>query len=124
MFYEDATGFLPGSDNVNLYDPNKLFYVTDKNENFYSLKRSEGYVLPGGNSPEYSYGPYDPLTYTFSATGSTGATSGTLVIANTQIDILNFTGADDKIATVPGSNATEAGRAYTQIEFLKDYDLN
>lgn len=124
LFYQDATGFLPGSDNVNLYDPNKLFYITDKNDNFYSLKRSEIYITPGGNSPEYSYGPYDSTTDTFSATGSSGATSGTLVIANTEIDILSFTGTDDKLATVPGSNAKEPGRAYTQIEFLKDYDLN
>ena len=28
LFYENASGFLPGSDDVNINDPNKLFYVS------------------------------------------------------------------------------------------------
>ncbi len=122
IFYENGSGFLPGSDNVNLLDPNKLFYVTDKNDSFYSLKRSEDYAIYGGTGPTYSYGPYSYTTGTFSATGSTGATSGSLVLQNKKINLLNFTGSDDKLATIKGELALVPGRAYTEIEFLKAYD--
>lgn len=121
LFYENATGFLPGSDNVNILDSDKLFYITDKNDNFYSLKRDEGYVTPGGSGPEYSYGPYNYSTDTFSATGSTGATCGSLVLQNTILDINSFTGTENKIATVKGSRTTEAGRSYIEINFLENY---
>ena len=124
LFYENATGFLPGSDNVNLLDPNKLFYLTDKNDSFYSLKRTEDYGGYGGSEPKYSYGPFDYTTGQFSATGSTGATSGSLVIQNRTIDLLNFTGGDDKLVTIKGNLPAEAGKAYTEIEFLKSYDKN
>ena len=124
LFYENATGFLPGSDNVNLLDPNKLFYLTDKNDSFYSLKRTEDYGGYGGSEPKYSYGPFDYTTGQFSATGSTGATSGSLVIQNQTIDLLNFTGSDDKLVTIKGDLPAEAGKAYTEIEFLKAYDNN
>ena len=124
LFYEGASGFLPGSDNTNLYDPNKLFYITDKNDNFYSLKRSEDYKSPGGDSPYGSYGYFDYTTGTFSATGSTGATCGTFVIGNKSVDLLNFTGTDDKIASIKALTPSDAGRAYSDIEFLKIYDLD
>ena len=124
LFYENATGFLPGSDNVNLLDPNKLFYLTDKNDSFYSLKRTEDYGGYGGSEPKYSYGPFDYTTGEFSATGSTGATSGSLVIQNQTINLLNFTGSDDKLVTVKGDLAKEAGKAYAEVEFLKPYDNN
>ena len=124
LFYENASGYLPGSDDVNLYDPNKLFYLTDKNGNFYSLKRDEGYTSSGGNSPDYTYGPFDYVTGSFSATGSTGATSGSLVISNTETNLLNFTGISDKIASIPGSTPSSAGRSYLEVEFTKSYDLS
>ena len=124
LFYENATGFLPGSDNVNLLDPNKLFYLTDKNDSFYNLKRTEDYGGYGGSEPKYSYGPFDYTTGQFSATGSTGATSGSLVIQNQTIDLLNFTGSDDKLVTIKGDLPVEAGKAYAEIEFLKAYDNN
>ena len=124
LFYENATGFLPGSDNVNLLDPNKLFYLTDKNDIFYSLKRTEDYGGYGGSEPKYSYGPFDYTTGQFSATGSTGATSGSLVIQNRTIDLLNFTGSDNKLVTIKGNLPKEAGKAYVEIEFLKAYDNN
>jgi hypothetical protein len=119
LFYENATGFLPGSDNVNLLDSNKLFYVTDQNENFYSLKRVENYGMTG---PEFCYGPYDYSTGTFLVTGSTGATSGSVVLQNTLIDINSFTGTDDKVASVFGNRAQSAGRSYIEINFLQQYD--
>jgi len=124
LFYEEATGFLPGSNDVNLLNPHKLFYITDKENNFYTLKRDEGYLVPGGNSPAYSYGPFNSTTGEFSATGSTGATMGSFVIQDNFVDLLSFTGTDVKIATVPGVLASEAGKAYCDVEFLKPYDLN
>lgn len=124
LFYENATGFLPGSDNVNILDSNKLFYITDQDDNFYSLKRVEGYGTPGVTGPEYYYGPYDYSTGTFSATGSTGATSGSVVLQNTIIDLNYFTGTDDKVATILGQRAESAGRAYSEIKFLKQYEGN
>ena len=123
LFYENASGFVPGSNDVNLYDPNKLYYLTDKNSNFYSLKRDEGYTNPGGNSPDYSYGPFDYSSGQFSATGSTGATAGSLVIQNKKTDLLNFTGISDKVATIPGSIPTVPGRSSLEVEFLKSYDI-
>jgi hypothetical protein len=124
LFYEEASGFLPGSNDVNLLNPNKLFYITDKENNFYTLKRDEDYSATGGNSPSYSYGPFSSITGEFSATGSTGATMGSFVLQDNFIDLLSFTGTDTKIATVPGVPATEAGKAYCEVEFLKPYDLN
>jgi hypothetical protein len=129
LFYEKdvsgiyTPGLLPGSDNVNILDSNKLYYVTDKNGNFYSLKRDEGYINFGGNSPKYSYGPYDELTETFGTTGSNFAsTTGSLVLQNTKIDLLDFTGITEKISTIPSDYATTPGRAYSEIRFLKIYD--
>jgi len=124
LFYEGASGFLPGSDNTNIYDPNKLFYITDKNDNFYSLKRSEEYKTPGGNSPYASYGYFDYSLGSFSSTGSTGATCGSFVIGNKSVDLLNFTGTDEKIASVKALTTSDAGRAYSEIEFLKSYNLD
>ena len=129
LFYEkdvangSSPGLLPGSDNVNILDSNKMYYVTDKNGNFYSLKRDEDYVDFGGNSPKYAYGPYDELTGTFGTTGSNFiSTRGSLVIQNKKTDLLNFTGITEKISTIPATHATTPGRAYAQIKFLKNYD--
>lgn len=129
LFYEkdisDGTspGLLPGSDNVNILDSEKLYYITDKNDNFYSLKRDEGYTQFGGNSPKYEYGPYDEVTGTFGTTGSNFvSTKGSLVLHDTKVDLLNFTGITEKISTVPATRATTPGRAYAEIEFLKNYD--
>ena len=122
FFYENGSGFIPGSNDVNLYDPNKLFYLTDKNENFYSLKRSENYDINGVNSPDF-FGPYDYNTLSFGGTGSLGATSGSLSLQDTKIDLLDFTGVGKKIASVKASKPEDAGRSYIDIEFLKPYDL-
>ena len=118
LFYENGSGFLPGSNDVNLLDDSKLYYLTDKNNNFYSLKRYEEY--PTGS---VTYGPYDYNLGEFSATGSTGATSGNLIIQNKITDLLNFTGTSDKVATIPAQNATLPGRSYCEVEFIKPSDL-
>ena len=43
LFYQEAEGWIPGSYDVNVSDPQKLFYITDKFDQFYSLKRFENY---------------------------------------------------------------------------------
>ena len=119
-----SPGILPGSDNINIFDSNKLYYITDKMGNFYSLKRDEGYTMYGGNSPKYAYGPYDETTGTFGTTGSNYTSSkGSLVLQDTKIDLLDFTGITQKISTIPATHATTPGRAYVEINFLKNYDL-
>lgn len=121
LYYENATGFLPGSNDINIYDSNKIFYLTDKNGNFYNLKRTENYVENSG-APEFSYGPYDYSTGTFSATGSAGATCGNVVLQDQSVDLLNFTGITSKLSTIKGFTPDSAGKAYGEIEFLKAYD--
>ena len=117
-----SPGIFPGSDNVNIFDSSKLYYVTDKGGNFHSLKRDEGYTTPGGNSPKYAYGPYDPSNETFGTTGSNFTlTTGSLVLQDTKIDLLDFTGITEKISTIPATRATTPGRAYMEINFLKNY---
>lgn len=122
FFYENASGFLPGSNDVNINDPYKLFYLTDKYDNFYSLKRSESYSPNDSSSPNF-FGPYDYSSLSFGPTGGTGATSGSLSLQNSKIDLLNFTGIGEKIASVKGEKASESGRSYIDVEFLKPYDL-
>jgi hypothetical protein len=125
LFYEannDTSYYLPGSNDVNIGYNDKLWYLTDKHNNFYTLKRDEDYGITGGNSPAYTYGPYDPARDSFSPTGGYGYSSGTVVLQDTKVDLLDFTGISDKIATIPGQHADHAGRAYIDIEFLKKPD--
>jgi hypothetical protein len=123
LYYQDAVGFIPGSDDVNVNNPKKLFYVTDKNDNFYSLKRSETYISAGGDYAEFKYGEYQPSTDSFLTYGGSGGSTGNLVISNRSTNLLNFTGSDKKIATVLGKNASVPGNSYGEVEFLKNYDL-
>ena len=114
IFYEGASGFMPGASNVNISQEYKLFYITDKNENFYSLKRLEGWTP---SDSEYSFGPYLPSSDSFGVTGSTGATAGNFVIQNQSVDLLNFTGVDDKILSCQGIDPGKNGTPYIDIEF-------
>lgn len=119
IFYQGASGFLPGSSDVNDSQKYKLFYITDKNDNFYSLKRYDGWT---SSDVDYSFGPYSDSTGTFGVTGSTGATSGSIVIQNTSVDLLNFTGVDDKILSCQGINTSKNGSSYIDIEFTKVWE--
>jgi len=66
LYYEGASGWMPGSEDVNVLDPQKLYYVTDKFDRFYSLSRYENYVKESfgideflNNTPSYlQFGPY------------------------------------------------------------------
>jgi hypothetical protein len=61
LYYEGASGWMPGSVDVNVLDPQKLYYITDKEERFYSLSRYENYVAGSflNNTPDYlQFGPY------------------------------------------------------------------
>lgn len=122
FFYENGSGFIPGSNDVNVNDENKLFYLTDKNENFYSLKRSENYSSIDTTSPNF-FGPYDYSTLSFGGTGSTGATSGCLSLHDTKLDLLDFTGVGRKISSVKASKVDDPGRSYIDVEFLAPFDL-
>jgi hypothetical protein len=125
IYYEGASGYIPGSNDVNSSESLKLFYITDKNERFYSLKKVEGWTQSLVNEDSfYSYGPYSSTSDTFGLTGSTGATSGTLVLQNEYIDLSNFTGIDKKLASIKGFINGENGRSYVDVEFLKAWDVN
>lgn len=123
IYYESANGFVPGSNDTNSSQSLKLFYITDKNDNFYSLKRVEDWTPSVGIQSPYGYGPYDYSTGIFGTIGSTGSTAGTLVIQNQYVDLKDFTGIDEKIATVKGSINGQNGRSYVDIEFLKNWDI-
>ena len=61
LYYEGSTGWMPGSEDVNVLDPQKLYYISDKKNVFYSLARFENYNsgIFESNTPEYlQFGPY------------------------------------------------------------------
>ena len=85
LYYEGASGWMPGSKDVNVYDAQKLYYITDKLDRFYSLARYENYSEGAGeylydpqtstyyysdwvnNTPDYlKFGPYYPVNQTIS----------------------------------------------------------
>ena len=123
LYYEGASGFLPGSNDTNSISSLKLFYVTDKNDNFYSLKRIDNWDNSVTASSPYGYGPYDPSTEFFSATGSTGCTAGTFVLQNTSVDLLNFTGIENQAVSANGFIAGKNGNPYFNIEFLQPWNI-
>jgi len=234
LYYEGASGWMPGSEDINVKDPQKLYYVTDKLERFYSLSRYENYVqnstYPDGewlnNTPDYlKFGPYypnnqqinkaysvlasgsqygyvnvltvgdhgfedgsfvtitgsspqingpwritipsgatgnsfqipvvlsagtgivtgstgyipgstvnyvNPSVYTSQGasggliqgtTGSTDYHTGSLVIGDTKVDLLDFTGPDQKIGSYLGKIDGQKGRAYMNVTFQQTLNL-
>jgi hypothetical protein len=123
LFYEGVTGWIPGSLDINQNDPEKLFYITDKFDNFYSLKRS----ADSQNIPDYeTFGPWIGATAGFGTTGFVGATAGTLVITDQQVNLLDFSGPDDKVGSFSGYLPNDPGSSYTAITFLQEIpaDIN
>jgi hypothetical protein len=127
LYYEGASGWVPGSYDTNVNDPQKLYYITDKSDNFYSLKRFENYnsttKIWEDNTPEYAkYGPYNGTS--FGTTGNPSLDTGTLVIANRSVNLQNFTGVGDKIGSIKGTLTGERGRSNIGIEFLNNIELD
>ena len=127
LYYEGASGWIPGSYDTNVNDPQKLYYITDKSDNFYSLKRFENYNRTTktweNNTPGYAtYGPYD--NGTFGVTGNVNLPTGSLVIGNKSINLQAFTGYGDKIGSIKGILPGSKGRANIGIEFLTNEPLN
>jgi len=128
MYYEGASGWIPGSYDVNVSDPQKLYYITDKNENFYSLQRYQNYNSSNGtwldNTPVSSqFGPFKPDA-TFGTTGTLGRTKGNLVLSDQQVNLLDFTGPGEKIGGFSGFIPGDKGFANTNVEFLQTYDAS
>jgi hypothetical protein len=113
LYYEGATGWIPGSLDVNSSNPEKLFYITDKFDRFYSLKRSSETPLPSTDS----YGAWWGPTAGFGTTGYVGATSGNLVIDDVQVNLLDFTGPDEKLGSFKGRTPLGPGASYISIGF-------
>ena len=126
LYYQDSTGWIPGSYDTNVSNPEKLFYITDKNDNFYSLKRFENYQSNGSwsnNTPDYAqYGSYDGQS--FGTTGNPQLTSGSVVISNRSVNLSNFTGVGEKLGSFAGILPSKNGQANIGIEFLKPLDLD
>lgn len=127
LYYEGASGWIPGSYDTNVNDPQKLYYITDNSDNFYSLKRFENYNPTtktwSDNTPEYAkYGPYDGSS--FGVTGNPLLDTGSLVIANRSINLQNFTGVGDKIGSIRGILPNRRGRANIGIEFLNNIEFD
>jgi hypothetical protein len=126
LYYEGASGWIPGSYDVNVSDPQKLYYITDKNENFYSLQRYQNYISSSGawldNTPVSSqFGPFK-LDSTFGTTGTLGRTKGNLVLSDQQVNLADFTGPGEKIGGFSGFIPGQKGYANTNIEFLQAFD--
>ena len=98
-----VSGVIPNSNDVNILEQSKLFWIKDKFDNFYSLKRDENYLA---SSPLPSYSVY----------GLPGS-ENEIVIQNRSVDLSVFTGQDKKTRKqYPGVSTGEKGRAYSVIK--------
>ena len=111
---DKVSGIIPNSDDVNVVEETKLFWIQDKNGNFHSLKRDEGYSLA---SPP-------PLSATYGILGY----ENELVIQDTSIDLSLLTGKDTATKKqYPAVTTGEKGRGYSVIRIGKEinnYDEN
>lgn len=95
-------GVLPTSDDVNIIEQTKLFWIKDKNGNFHSLKRELDY---GGSSPMPYYTEY-----------GIGSTNNELVIQDVSLDLALLTGKDVSTKKqYKGVSTGEKGRGYSVI---------
>lgn len=113
LFYEGSTGWIPGSLDINQNNPEKIFYITDKLDRFYSLKRSNQNPTPSYNEFGAWWGP----SAGFGTTGYVGATSGSLVIGDQQINLIDFTGPDEKLGSFNGRTPEDPGCSYISVTF-------
>ena len=96
------TGVIPNSDDVNIIEQTKLFWIKDKNGNFHSLKREIDY---GTVSPTPSYATY-----------GLGSNNNELVIQDVSLDLALLTGKDDSTKKqYKGVSTGEKGRGYSVI---------
>ena len=101
---DEKSGFIPSSDDVNILEDSKLFYVLDKNGQFHSLKRDVDY---SASSPSPFHSSY----------GITGL-ENQLVLQDTKVNLADFTGGDPKTRKqYPASQTDEKGRAHFVIRF-------
>lgn len=126
LFYEGASGWIPGSYDVNVNDPQKLYYITDKNDNFYSLSRNTNYneltQTWDNNTPDYQqFGPYYDSTG-FGITGNPSLETGSLVIPNRSVNLQDFTGSGKPLGSFFGILPKESGKSNIDIEFIKPSD--
>lgn len=104
---KEISGFIPNSQDTNITEDSKLFYIMDKNKRFYSLKRDPDYSQ---NSPTSHYSSY----------GITGY-ENQLVLQNTRVNLGNFSGADKKTKKQYSASQTgEKGRAHFVIRIEKE----
>lgn len=99
---DNISGVIPNSENVNITEGNKLFWIKDKFGDFHSLKRSIDYGL---TSPESEYSVY----------GLSGS-ENQIVVHDTSLDISRFSGRNiDTRKQYYGVSTGEKGRAYSVI---------
>lgn len=108
--YPSISGKLPTSDDVNILEDNKLFWIKDKLGNFYSLKRDLDYSV--SNNPSY-------------ATYGLNGTENQLVIQNKKIDLSALTGSNKYTRKqYKGITTGEKGRAYSVIRIEGELSLS
>jgi hypothetical protein len=108
FYYEGATGFFPGSNDVSITDKLKTFYLRDSKGEFHSLKKQPTDLVDT---------EFGPLTggY-FSPTGFYGATMGSLVLQDSSVDFITLTGFDpNNISSIYSSQNEIAGSSTITI---------
>jgi hypothetical protein len=110
IYYEGASGWIPGSEDVNVLDPQKLYYVTDKFDKFYSLSRYENYTkgIFGtyeflNNTPSYlQFGPYykqsGAISKAYSVLSPDYGYQNTIIVTSTEHGF-----EDNSVVTITGS---------------------
>ena len=108
------SGVIPNSDDVNIFEETKLFWIKDKKGNLHSLKRYEDY---GNTSPDPDYSVYGINGY-----------ENQLVIQDTSLDLSLFTGKDvNTKKQYPAVTTGDKGRGYSVIRIageINNYNEN
>jgi len=103
------SGVIPNSDDVNIFEETKLFWIKDKKGNLHSLKRYEDY---GNTSPDPDYSVYGINGY-----------ENQLVIQDTSLDLSLFTGKDvNTKKQYPAVTTGDKGRGYSVIRIAGEID--
>ena len=109
MDSSNISGVVPNSDDVNITEANKLFWIKDKLGDFHSLKRSIDYDV---SSPAPSDSTYGLSGY-----------ENQIVIQDTSLDLSKLTGRDtDTRKQYYGVSTGDKGRGYSVIRINNELD--